>query len=157
MGRGYTYDGKVTSAQDVRKTFRSLLIDLKTFPRARQLRTGKEINDAISRNLQVVGRTEFRDPKRKETYVLEYPIKTMNFRPESASFQVDTGPLLVPNFQSTATKAIDRLEMAHICYNRLDKAEFILRGAVPVGGGVRVLDYTDDREYPVKNDLFSEQ
>jgi hypothetical protein len=130
---------------------------LKTFPRGRQLRTGKEINDAISRNWQVVGRTELRDPKRKETDVLEYPIKTMNFRPESASFQVDTGPLLVPDFQSTATKAIDRLEMAHVCYNRLDKAEFTLRAPVSVGGNVRVLDYSDDREYSAKNELFSEQ
>jgi hypothetical protein len=157
MGRGYSYDGRITTAQEVGKTFRSLQIDLKTFSRGRQLRTGKEINEAISRNLQVVGRTEFLDPKRKEKYVLEYPIKTMNFRPESGSFQVDTGPLLVPDFESTAAKPIDRLEMAHVCYNRFDKAEFILRGPVAVGGNIRVLDYTDDREYPAKNELFSEQ
>ena len=56
----------------------------------------------------------------------------MNFRPENSSFQVDTGPLLVPDFDSGEAKAIDRLEMAHIAYNRFDYAEFILRRPTPI-------------------------
>jgi hypothetical protein len=130
---------------------------LQNFPQGRRLHTAREVNEASERNLQMVGRTEFRDEQRKERYVLEYPIKTMNFRPESASFQVDTGPLLVPNSRSGQAKAIDRLEMAHVCYNRFDRAEFILRGAVDVGGGVRVLDYSEVRAYPARNELYSER
>jgi len=161
IGRGYTYNGKASVSQPVRDSYRSLKIDVRNFPQARQLRTPQEINAATEKNFQIVGRTEFRDPNRKERYVLEYPIKTMNFRPESASFQVDTGPLLVPDLNSKASKAIDRLEIAHVCYNRLDRAEFILRRPVRVGesgaGPIRVLDYSEPREYPARNELFSEQ
>jgi hypothetical protein len=157
MGRAYTYDGRISTGQPIEGTYRSLKIDLQSFPHGRRLRTAAEVNDASEHNLQIVGRTEFQDPKRKERYVLEYPIKTLNFRPESASFQVDTGPLLVPDFQSGAGNPIDRLEMAHVCYNRFDRAEFILRGPVDVGGGVRVLDYSGSREYPARNELYSER
>src|SRR5260370_40405303 len=104
MGRVYTYDGQTTPATPVGDMSRSLQIDMRTFPHGRLLRTTKEINEVTGRNVPIVGRTEFRDEKRKERYVLEYPIKTMNFRPEASSFQVDTGPLLVPDFQSGADK-----------------------------------------------------
>ena len=38
-----------------------------------------------------------------------------------------TGPVLVPDFTSAQANTIDRLELAHVAYNRLDWAEFILR------------------------------
>jgi hypothetical protein len=46
----------------------------------------------------------------------------MNIRPEVPAFQVDTGPLLVPDFTSAQANLIDRLELAHVAYNRLDRA-----------------------------------
>src|SRR5205085_1350071 len=52
MGRGYTYDGKTTTATPVGDMFRSLQIDMRTFPRGRLLHTPEEINKVIGRNLQ---------------------------------------------------------------------------------------------------------
>ena len=47
------------------------------------------------------------------TDTLEYPVRTMNYRPENSSFQVDTGPLLVPDFgKASSAPSIDELEMA---------------------------------------------
>ena len=81
-------------------------------------------------------------------------------RPETESFQVDTGPLLVPDFTSKAKSAINRLEMAHVAYNRLDKAEFILRRPTPIADKegkelVQVLHYSEVREYPARNLLLT--
>src|SRR6185295_3751128 len=90
MSRGIANDGTPAVGHPVRDTFRSLKIDLRPFARSRQLRTTQEINAASETSRPMVGRTAFRDPNRKERYVLEYPIKTMNFRPEAGSFQVDT-------------------------------------------------------------------
>ena len=113
------------------------------FPASRVLNTPEAINKATEQNVPLVGRTELRG-KNQRRYVLEYPIKTMNFRPENASFQVDTGPLLVPDLDAEEAKSIDRLEMAHIAYNRLDRAEFILRRPTPI---------TDDAGHEVASSL----
>jgi len=104
----------------------------------------------------LVGRTEFDDPSGSLHYVLQYPIKTMNFQPKTNSFQVDTGPLLAPDFKAEANHTIDRLEMAHLAYNRLDLAEFILRRPTPIedDGGrelCQVLHYSEVREQPANH------
>jgi hypothetical protein len=160
MGRSLTYQGPPAAGHPVKDTFRALAIDVRTFNQTRELKTPAEICTGTAANVPLVGRTEMRDPKRKERYVLEYPIKTMNFRPETPSFQVDTGPLLVPDFTSPAASTIDRLEMAHVAYNRLDRAEFILRRPTPIANKAgkelaRVLHYSDVREHPARTQVLS--
>jgi hypothetical protein len=132
MGSAITYDGEVPVGRPIGSQFRSLKIDVKPFTRFRELTGPAEINRAIESNVPLVGRTVLEDEARGERYLLEYPVRTINFRPENGSFQVDTGPLLVPDRGSKATKVIDRLEMAHVVYKTLDHAEFILRRPTPV-------------------------
>lgn len=160
MRRALTFQGEAPRGHPVKDIFRALEIDIRTFPQTRAWKTPAEVCAATARNVPLIGRTELRDPKRKERYVLEYPIKTMNFRPETPSFQVDTGPLLVPDFTSPAAAAIDRLEMAHIACNRLDRAEFILRRPTPIADKegkelVRVLHYAEVREHVARTQVLS--
>jgi hypothetical protein len=160
MGRSLTFEGEVPRGRPITDTFRSLAIDVKFYGHSRELKTAADICAGTAQNVPLIGRTEIRDPKRKERYVLEYPIKTMNFRPETPSFQVDTGPLLVPDFRSQATALIDRLEMAHVAYNRLDRAEFILRRPTPIldkdgKERSRVLHYFESQEYPARNQVLT--
>jgi len=160
MGHGITWQGERSHGHPVSDTFRSLTIDVKTFAQSRVQETPAEINAATTANLPLVGRTTIRDPERRERYVLEYPIKTMNFRPENDSFQVDTGPLLVPDFDSPGDAPIDRLEMAHVAYNRLDRAEFILRRPTSINDEngaelCRVLHYSEVREHPAQTLILS--
>ena len=84
----------------------------------------------------------------------------MNFQPQDDSFQVDTGPVLVPDFQSKASRSIERLEMAHIAYNRLDRAEFILRRPTPVKDKegkelCKVLHYSEVQETPARTIMLA--
>ncbi len=160
MGRAITYGGESHRGHPVSDTFQSLEIDIVRFPRGRVLETPAAVNEATGNNLPLIGRTQIREEARGKRYVLEYPIKTMNFRPENSSFQVDTGPLLVPDFDSGEPKAIDRLEMAHIVYNRLDYAEFILRRPTPINDDegrelARVLHYSETREFPAVSEILS--
>ena len=112
---------------------------------------------------RVVGRTEIKDPKHPLRYVIEYPIKTMNFMPKDNSYQIDTGPLLVPDFDLEAESAvIDRLEMAHVAYNHKypDLAEFILRKptAVTDDSGnelCQILHYSKVRVDSAQNTLLA--
>lgn len=157
---GLAKDSRLAIGKPVSESFRSLRIDVHPFAHSHMLMTAQEINAVSDSGTPMVGRTEFRDPVRKVRYVLEYPIKTMNFRPESASFQVDTGPLLVPDMKSNATKAIDRLELAHVCYNQFDRAEFILRrlttsGDKGQGQPISIFEYSDVQEHPARNEIYS--
>ena len=137
----------------------SLEIDVRTFPRTQVLKTHAEIDAAVWSKVPLVGRTEFRDPKRQERYLLEYPIIIISSVPETERFQVDTGPVLVPDFSSEAERAIDRLEMAYIAYNQLDRAEFILRRPTPLPGHSEenpslALYPSEVREYKARNWLL---
>ncbi len=67
--------------------------------------------------------------------------------------------MLVPDFTSGAERIIDRLEMAYIAYNQLDRAEFILRRPTPLPGhsGDKqslALYPSEVREYKARNWLL---
>jgi hypothetical protein len=122
--------------------------------------TSTEIVKATAENQPLIGRTEIREPETKRRFVLEYPIRTMNFQPKTDSFQVDTGPILMPDFSVKAEKAIDRLEMAFVAYNRLDRAEFLIRRPTPVTDEdgkelCKVLHYSESREVPAKTEILA--
>ena len=90
--------------------------------------------------------------------MLEYPIKTMNVLPSQTRYQVDTGPIIVPDFASTAEPAIARFDLAHIVYNLFDRGELILRKPISVGDGpsrTTVTDYSHRIEYTGRNRLFA--
>ena len=90
--------------------------------------------------------------------VLEYPVKTMNVIESPARYQVDTGPIIVPDFAATADLTIARFDLAHVVYNRFDRGELILRKPVAVGHGASrtsVTDYSHRVEYTARNRLFA--
>lgn len=93
-----------------------------------------------------------------------YPIKAQNVVEGPPQFQVDhplqvPDPLLVPDFASTMPDPIERIEMAHIVYNRLRQAELIYRRPVSVGERdglpVAVTDYSVIETRPAVNQLWS--
>ena len=135
-------------------------------PNTRSLATPAEIIAAGEANAPLVGRTELRDPHRPERYVLEYPVRVLDYwpgpEPGKRSFQVNAGPLLLPDFDRTDALLMDRLEMAYIVFNHRtpDSAEFILRRYLPIkdrsGETVSwVLNYDDVRNYPVRTTLLA--
>jgi hypothetical protein len=109
-------------------------------------------------NRPLVARTELRDVGRDLRAVLEYPVKTMNVLREPPRFQVDTGPLILPEFSSTAERLIERFAMAYVVYNRLDRAEFIRRVPTPVGTGdpplARATDYSLVEIVDARNEIL---
>jgi hypothetical protein len=143
------------------ETFRSVSIEVKTYPRTRVLESVDAILEATQQGLPLNGRTELRDAAHRQSYVLEYPVKTLNYQPEQGAFQVDTGPIVVPDETSTAPVQIDRLARAHIIYNHkhLDRAEFILFRPTPllVGGQevTTVMGYSEVRTHPARTVLLA--
>ena len=114
--------------------------------------------EATLANRTLVARTEFRDDASGRSALLEYPIKTMNVVASPPKYQVDTGPLLFPDFASNVPQPIERFAIAHVVYHRYDRAEFILRRPHQVGERdgqpVLVTDYTETVTLSVRNELF---
>jgi hypothetical protein len=127
-------------------------LDIRHFPQSQPLRDEAAIVRATLTNLPLVARTILADPLRKMRVILEYPVKTMNVMLDPPRFQVDTGPLIVPDLASTAQRAIERFETAHIVYNNFGKAEFILRQPVPLAEPKT--DYCTVQVMPAQHELW---
>ena len=127
-----------------RGRFDDVHLDVRTFPSDARLGDIAAIVAATLDNRPLVARTELRDPGRRWRALLEYPVRTMNVLREPPRFQVDTGPLILPDFTSTAGHPIERLEIAYVAYNTLDKAEFIRREPTTIPAVDRPLAQTTD-------------
>lgn len=56
------------------------------------------------------GRTTITDPAGRYRAVIEFPIKTMNANDIRNIYQVDTGPILLPDFKSQERRMVERFE-----------------------------------------------
>jgi len=160
MSQHLTTDGKLSRGHATTSRYHFLTFDVNPHRQTRMLTTGAEIVEATATKSPLVGRTRIDDPNGQVSWILEYPIKTMNFMPKTNSFQVDTGPILVPDYESKADRPINRLEMAYVAYNRLDRAEFILRRPTPITDEqgkqlCQVLHYSKVREGKARNVLLA--
>ena len=80
---------------------------------------------------QVVIQTEIRNSAGTRRALLEYPVKTFNYHPERTLFQMDTGPMLWADLESSDADPMCWLRLAHTVFNRFDRAEFVLRVPTP--------------------------
>jgi len=81
-------------------------------------------------NRILIGRTEVWSADGKKRAMIEYPIKTMNAHEEPPYFQVDTGPILLPDFLSDRPP-IQAFDLAFVAWNVPGWAEFVIQQAVP--------------------------
>jgi hypothetical protein len=131
----------------------------RVLPRVTPLPTEAAVIAAIRAGESLVARTEIWDATERVRATLEYPIKTINFHVERARVQVDTGPVLLPDFAAADAHWIDRLALAHIGYNTFDRAEFVIRRPTPIERAgrpvARVLHYTEVRVQAARHTLFT--
>jgi hypothetical protein len=142
-----------------RERFAEVRLDIRTFKKIRSLSDPAEIVELTLSNVPLVARTKLRAAHDGVRALLEYPVKTMNILRDPPSFQVDTGPLIVPDFNSRAEHYIQRFDVAYVAYNVFDKTEFILRKPTRVMEGdslvLSVTDYSEVREAPAVNEIIA--
>lgn len=159
VGKAITHEGERPSSWAIEGSrYTSLDFTVRSLQDAQALETHEDVVRATSDDLPIVAQTKIWDRERGLRAMLEYPVKTMNFHPERKRFQVDTGPLLLPDFASTAEHWIERLDMAHVAYNTFDRGEFIIRRPTPVlrdGSEVcSVLHYSEVRVHEAKHTVL---
>jgi hypothetical protein len=134
--------------------FTTLKIDVAVFKKAVELTEDKAIVEATLRNLPLIGRTELQSEDGQFRAIMEYPVTTMNVEPEKNIWQVDTGPVLFPDFNRKAGQLVEQLIPAFTVYDSRTYAEFTLRSIVKLPAGGSVHHYGDIRRLNVKNRLY---
>ena len=158
LGKGMIYEGGKRISTPTKETFTSLKFTIRSFPSTTVLQTDEVVVEATLKEVPLVAQTEIWDEQRRMRAIIEYPVKTMNFHPERKRFQVDTGPLPLPDFASDAEEQIEWFSLAHVVYNTFDRAEFIIYQPTPVfkdGQEVcSVVHYSGIKVYEAKNTIL---
>ena len=120
------------------------------------LTTPQAISKAMMAGNPMVGRTTLDGGEPGWGAVLEYPLMYMNVQPDFEVFQVDMGPVLYPDFESTAEMLVDRLQFAYVMYNTFDEAEFAIRVPTKVveGQSGETLHYSKVVKMSATNEVF---
>lgn len=93
-----------------------------------------DFRQGLLENYPINGRTTYIDGDQTSRVTLDYPVTTCNVRHDPPGWQVDAGPLLIPDRSLSGSDEleINRLELAYMVYNRFDYAEAIVRRSTAV-------------------------
>jgi hypothetical protein len=90
------------------------------------LETWEQIRDATAEATPIVSRTEIQDETTGLKAVIECPVKTMNISLEKMLYQVDTGPIALPDLRKRYEPRIDSLRLAFLAFNAPHFADFVI-------------------------------
>ncbi|MBI1914505.1 MAG: hypothetical protein HYS12_07175 [Planctomycetes bacterium] len=107
-------------------------IDLRYLENTQPLKSDSAVVQATLKNLYLMARTHVEHADPHLSAMIEYPVKTMNVCEKTTRFQVDTGPLLWPDFESKAKLAVERFDLGFIVYNTFADGEVVLRVQTPI-------------------------
>ncbi len=131
VGCPYKPANTVAANQD---RFDDVLFGLKTAD-GETLQDAAAVVKATLAGRVVNGRTEIADPTGRRRAMIEYPVKTMNVNDINNIYQVDTGPILLPDFAAKKERMVERFQLAFVAYNKADEAYFVIQEPIPAVAG----------------------
>ncbi|MCD6350559.1 MAG: hypothetical protein J7M26_00460 [Armatimonadetes bacterium] len=128
---------------------------------ARPLASAGEVIEATQAGLPLIAQTVLRDDASGVRAVLEYPIKTINCHPDRGLWQVDTGPVVLPDLTAPLGQWAPTLELAFVVFNTYDWVDVVVEVPTPVlrdGQEMgRVYHYSDIRHLEAKSLLLAQE
>lgn len=127
--------------------------------KTRLLTTWAEIRDATAAATPIVAQTELTHAETGLRAVIEYPVKTMNISLDKQLYQVDTGPVGVPDLARRYEPAVDCLRLAFVAFNVPQFADFVIEQptSVMVEGQAccQIHHYSSPISLPAQNRLLA--
>ena len=175
VGVPYTWQNTISANSD---RFDDVLFDIKMAD-AEELPSNQAVVKATLAGRVINGRTEIADqagpvPTQREGVgtapkswngagrrraMIEFPVKTMNVNDIGNLYQVDTGPILLPDFEGKKERIVERFQLAFVAYNKADEAYFVIQEPIPaVPGqpdGPKVCHYSRIVRMDAKNSLLA--
>jgi len=99
------------------------------------LADNRQIVRATLTNRPLNGRVRVTDVSGRYEATIEFPIKTMNVNDIQMAYQVDTGPILLPNWEADKKRSVERFDLAFVAYNKPEEAHFVIQVPTPVVDG----------------------
>lgn len=98
------------------------------------------IVETLFANTPVISQTEYEQGDYR--VLLEYPIKVVNFSERERYYQVDTGPILLPDLEEPPSSLIESCRLAYVAHNVPEWAEFIVCVPTPLNDTIKVHHYS---------------
>lgn len=134
--------------------FTELRIDMRELP-AEPLLTTQAIVTAVLDNRPLVAKSELTMPG-GDRVTLEYPVKVINVSEREEFYQVDTGPVLIPDATAFDGKfGISALRLAFIAHNTLGCTELLLNVPTALSSGISVNHYSQVLKLKATNQIFA--
>ena len=95
-----------------------------------ELRASEQIVEATLANALLNACCTYRDPQRDLRVSVEFPVDLINVNRKGATFQVCTGPLILPDLTTWNGQGVGRVFLAEVAFTAFDYVEFILRREV---------------------------
>lgn len=107
--------------------------------RVRELEGNAVIRAATHDGLPLVAQTELANPELGLRAIIEYPVKTMNIHDERDLYQVDTGPIALPDLSRRPERFADAFSLAYIAFNVPHFADVVIEDETPITHDGRVV------------------
>ena len=151
------FDDTARDSGLINDRFESTITTLKT-TQAEECTDARAVYEATMEGKVLVCRTVVYGSDGAPGAVLWYPVKTMNVRSDPYMFQIDTGPIILPDM-TLERPGIDDLALAFVAWNQPDWAEFVIQQAVDPSPaspdpGSRVGHYCAIRVMDTHNSIF---
>lgn len=125
----------------------------------RLLRSNRDIREATHAGLPIVAQTEISDPRTRLRAIIEFPVKTMNIHDTKDLYQVDTGPIALPDLSKRYAQPAESLRLAFVAFNAPASADFVMEEPTPLTEAgrevARVFHYSRLETLPAANRLFA--
>jgi hypothetical protein len=91
-----------------------------------KLETNEFVRKATHDAIPIVAQTVIYSEYTGQRVILEYPVKTMNINDNRNLYQVDTGPVLLPDLTKRYERFVDSIRLAFVAFNASDFADFVI-------------------------------
>lgn len=109
----------------------------------------------------IVTQTEIRNEETGLRAIIECPCKTMNISHPKKMFQVDTGPVALPDLSRSFPEMMDGIRLAFIAFNTNDFADFVIEVPTTIYDGSRevgqVYHFSERLSLKTTNKIFKVQ
>jgi hypothetical protein len=97
-----------------------------------ELKTFEQIRDVTATDTPLAAQTELFNEETGLRCVIEYPVKTMNISLDRQLWQVDTGPIALPDLTSRFEPPVDSIRLAFAAFNAPDFCDFVIEQPTPI-------------------------
>ncbi len=106
------------------------------------LATPAQVREATYRYQPLVAQVEIQNPDEGFRAIIEFPVKTMNTHRANDLYQVDSGPVALPDLLRHACSA-DGLRLAYVAFNVESFVDFVVEVPTQLEGGGQVYHFAE--------------